>query len=698
MTRHILVVDDSRTQLERLRLLLEGAGYEVQTAADGQEGLNRVQSSRPDLIVSDLVMPRMDGLAFCRAVRASSFTRRTPFILVTERAAPEDIVKGLEAGADNFIPKPYDEDELLARIKRILEQLDLRGHDHLGVEVRLQVGDRELTVTADKQQIMELLFSAVEALGKRTDDLVRVNRELEQAAAEAGAREAALARSEAMYRRLARNFPNGAVLVFDRDFRFTLLEGTILRTLTREELEGKTLREAAEPALAEIFEPLFRSALTGSSNELEFASSADQVCLIRVVPVEGEERRIVAGMAVVIDITRRKRDEEALLQARDEAERANRAKDEFLSRMSHELRTPLNAILGFSQLLEIGDLGPDHRESVEQITKAGRHLQGLIDEVLDISRIARGHLSLSPEPVAVTQAVNETVELVRSLAAKRRIECRVEEADGFHVLADRQRLKQVLLNLLSNAIKYNREGGKVTVSWAKGPDTMLLIKVADTGLGIPRERMERLFSEFDRLGAEQTDVEGTGLGLCLSRGLAQAMGGTITVESKVGTGSVFTVELPLAEPPVQRQARELEEKPASHQWVAGPRTVLCVEDNPSNLKLIERIFRDRSEIKLLSAMQGRIALELAREHQPDLILLDSHLPDIPGTEVLRCLREDPATRQIPVLALSGDATETQINKLLAAGARDYITKPFDLRKFLDTVEEVLQEGANPPSS
>src|SRR5207249_7083792 len=276
--------------------------------------------------------------------------------------------------------------------------------------------------------------------------------------------------------------------------------------------------------------------------------------------------------------------------------------------------------------------------------------------------------------------------------------CRVETSDGLHILADRQRVKQVLLNLLSNAIKYNREGGKVTVSWAGSPDGMLHIKVADTGPGIPRDQMERLFSEFDRLGAEQTDVEGTGLGLCLSRGLVQAMGGTIRVESEVGTGSTFTVELPLAEPPIQRQAHELEEHLSHHQPVTRPRTVLHIEDNPSNLKLIQRIFRDRPEITLLSAMLGRIGLELAREHQPDLILLDIHLPDLPGTEVLRCLREDPATRLIPVIALSGDATESQINKLLAAGARDYLTKPFDLSTFLDTVGEVLWDRAGSPPS
>jgi signal transduction histidine kinase/ActR/RegA family two-component response regulator len=384
--------------------------------------------------------------------------------------------------------------------------------------------------------------------------------------------------------------------------------------------------------------------------------------------------------------------------ARDEAERANRAKDGFLSRMSHELRTPLNAILGFSQLLEMTNLPQDHLESVRHITKAGIHLLDLINEILDISRIASGRLSLATEPVDVRVAVDEAAELVGSLAAKRRIEIRVDDEGSPHdtnVLADRQRLKQVLLNLFSNAIKYNREGGRVTVSWHCSGD-MVHVGVADTGAGIPKDRMDRLFSEFDRLGAEQTNVEGTGLGLSLTRSLVQAMGGTITVESEVGTGSVFTVELPAAELAARHDEHGPAQGVAKRPRARGSRTILCIEDNTSNLRLIERIFRQRPEVLLLSAMEGRRGLEMAQERRPDLVLLDVHLPDLPGDEVLRCLRDNPVTQRIPVLVLSGDATPAQAERLLAVGANDYITKPFDMRKLLEAVDELLEDPAGPP--
>jgi CheY-like chemotaxis protein/nitrogen-specific signal transduction histidine kinase len=374
---------------------------------------------------------------------------------------------------------------------------------------------------------------------------------------------------------------------------------------------------------------------------------------------------------------------------------ASRAKSEFLSRMSHELRTPLNAILGFAQLLEMDHLTSEQQESVEQILKAGRHLLDLINEVLDIARIEAGRLVVSIESVSVKEVIQEGLDLVAPLAVARDIQLKVEAAglsDRF-IFVDRQRLKQVLLNLLSNAVKYNRPGGAVTLSYAEVKGGRLRVNVSDTGLGIPPDRLGQLFTPFERLGAEQTGIEGTGLGLALSKRLVEAMRGTMGVDSTVGRGSTFWVEFPLS----------VEEQPAMHRSTEGPRpaavaeaargafSVLYIEDNLSNLELIQHLLSRRPEIKLLSAMQGRLGLDLAREHRPDLILLDVHLPDIPGAEMVRLLREDLKTRDIPVVVVSADALPTQIQRLLAAGARAYLTKPLEVRKFLDVVDEVLAE-------
>ncbi|PYO03446.1 MAG: hypothetical protein DMD91_01200 [Candidatus Rokuibacteriota bacterium] len=375
--------------------------------------------------------------------------------------------------------------------------------------------------------------------------------------------------------------------------------------------------------------------------------------------------------------------------AEEEADRANRTKSEFLSRMSHELRTPLNAILGFGQVLEMDSLDAEQRDSVAHVLAAGRHLLGLIDEVLDIARIEAGRLTLSLEPVDMRTVLDEVRSLIRPLAAGRRLEVRAENppADALYVLADRQRLKQVLLNLLSNAVKYNREAGSIRVWCDTAPENRLRLNVRDTGPGIPPDKLGQLFTPFERLGAEATAISGTGLGLALSKGLVDAMGGAIGVESTPGQGSLFWVELRRAETP-EADREALEEVEASGlRAVRG--TVLYVEDNLSNLQLIERLLARRPGIKLLSAMQGRIGLDLAREHRPGLILLDLHLPDVHGSEVLRRLRQDAGTRDIPVVIISADASPREVERLRAAGARDYLTKPIDVRRFLVIVDEML---------
>lgn len=379
--------------------------------------------------------------------------------------------------------------------------------------------------------------------------------------------------------------------------------------------------------------------------------------------------------------------------ARDVAVRANQAKSEFLSRMSHELRTPLNAILGFAQVLEMGEPTPAERENLKQILKAGRHLLDLINEVLDIARIDAGRISISPEPVRVSEVVGEVVALVEPLATHHHIQLDISPApdrDGY-MQADRQRLKQVLLNLLANAVKYNHPNGRVSVSWAEAGADRWRIIVSDTGPGISAEKITRLFTPFDRLGAEQTAIQGTGLGLALSHGLMRAMGGMLGVDSTWGQGSTFWAELPQVDGPLDHfeQAERTSAMRMVKTALHAAHTVLYVEDNLSNLKLIEHILHYRPAVKLITAMQGRLGWELAREHRPDLILLDLNLPDISGHDVLLHLQADPLTRLIPIVILSADATASQIERLLAAGAQAYLTKPIDVKTFLTLLDETL---------
>jgi CheY-like chemotaxis protein len=361
--------------------------------------------------------------------------------------------------------------------------------------------------------------------------------------------------------------------------------------------------------------------------------------------------------------------------------------------MSHELRTPLNAVLGFGQLLELESLTDDQQESVEQILKGGRHLLDLINEVMDISRIEAGELALSPEAVLASELVQETVDLIRPLAAQRGIQLVVDRSGlcDCYVFADRQRSKQVLLNLLSNAVKYNRPRGTVAVTCEQPNATRVGISVADTGPGIATERLGHLFTPFERLGAEDTEVEGTGIGLSLSLRLTEAMGGTLRVVSTLGQGSTFSLELPRVEGPVERYER-LDGPTENDETVPERRhTVLHIEDNLSNLKLVERILARRPDIEVVPAMHGRLGLELAREHRPILVLLDLHLPDMGGDAVLQRLRDDPATASIPVIMVSADATPGQVQRLLAAGASAYLTKPIDVPQLLRILDQALED-------
>jgi len=392
-------------------------------------------------------------------------------------------------------------------------------------------------------------------------------------------------------------------------------------------------------------------------------------------------RRRVYAMRLVEEHTR------TLREAQEAAEAANRAKSEFISRMSHELRTPLNAVLGFGQILELyADLTQDQHDAVKHITNGGRHLLDLINEILDISQVESGRLALSPEAVRVGDVVQETTELLQPIAAERAIQLIDPEAPlcRKYVFADHQRLKQVMLNVIGNGIKYNRQGGSVTIRCEEHTPGRLRILVTDTGPGIGPSQIPLLFTPFERLGAERTTIEGTGMGLALSKHLVEAMGGTLGVDSVVGSGSTFSIELPMVEGPVDRYHR-LADADKRREELAR-RTILHIEDNLSNVKLVEQILTKRPGIELLAAMQGSIGLELAREHRPMLILLDLNLPDVPGEQVLAALLEDPRTARIPVVIVSADATQRQVQRLLSSGASAYLTKPIDVRELLKLID------------
>ncbi len=401
--------------------------------------------------------------------------------------------------------------------------------------------------------------------------------------------------------------------------------------------------------------------------------------------------------AAARDITNWKNYEEELTKARLAAESANQSKSEFLSRMSHELRTPMNSILGFAQLMQMGQLNPSQEKGVKHILKSGRHLLGLINEILDISRIEAGRISISIEPVEIKGLINEVIDTVVPIANVKNIKIELDENfKELYVKSDKQRLKQVLINLINNAIKYNKEGGNVWIiadvltNNPSGVETVRIM-IKDNGFGISENNIPKLFTPFERIGAEASSTEGTGLGLTVVKKLVELMGGIVGVESKLSEGSVFWIELQKTVNDLEKY-KKIQEKDNTNQNIkANIGRILYIEDNISNIELIEQILTtSRPKIELITTMYGAQAEKLAEEHKPGLILLDINLPDINGSEVLKILKANMRTEKIPVVIISADAMQKQLDDMIKAGAQNYITKPIDVEEFLKIVDKVIE--------
>ncbi|MGD0142724.1 MAG: PAS domain S-box protein [Rhizomicrobium sp.] len=394
------------------------------------------------------------------------------------------------------------------------------------------------------------------------------------------------------------------------------------------------------------------------------------------------------------DMTERRRVEANLNEARTTAEAANLAKSDFLSSMSHELRTPLNAILGFAQLMASDSPVPtaNQKASIDQILQAGWYLLTLINEVLDLSLIESGKLTLSPEPVSLGEVLSDCHAMLEPLARKRGIAMKFPAFEKpCFVMADRTRLRQVFVNLISNAIKYNRVNGSIVVECIACPDGQIRTSMTDTGMGLTPEKLAQLYQPFNRLGQEVGVEQGTGIGLVVTKRLVEAMRGTVGVESTVNVGTKFWVDFAGASSALA-ELTSADSTGASgvHANDSAPmRTVLYVEDNPANLKLVEMLFARRADLRLLTAGTGDLGIELARAHLPDVILMDINLPGTNGVKALSVLRRETATAHIPVIALSANASPRDIERGLAAGFFKYLTKPIKVDELLDTLDLAL---------
>jgi PAS domain S-box-containing protein len=474
--------------------------------------------------------------------------------------------------------------------------------------------------------------------------------------------------------------------------------------------DPEEVKERAKALSAELATPIapgFEALAFKASREIDDSYELTYIrkdgsrfpAVVSITALRGADQAIIGYLLIGTDNSVRKRVESELKEATAAAEQANRAKTDFLSSMSHELRTPLNAILGFAQLMDSGTPPPTatQKRNLEQILKAGWYLLDLINEVLDLALIESGKITLSLEPVPLAEVMQECRAMIEPQAHKHGIAMTYPRlAAPLFLRADRTRLKQILINLLSNAIKYNRPGGQVTVECAPRPPSAIRLSVRDTGAGLTPAQVAQLFQPFNRLGRESGAQEGTGIGLMVTKHLAELMGGAIGAQSEPGVGSVFWVELALTSAtPAVSSPHAGDSLPLPQPLSppdAPPLTLLYVEDNPANLELVEQLIARRPDLRLLSAADGSIGIEFARAHLPDLILMDINLPGISGIEAMKVLRADPATARIPIIALSANALPRDIEKGLQAGFFRYLTKPIKVDQFMDALNMGLEHS------
>ncbi len=689
----ILIVDDLEPNRMVLRDKIEGLGHIPILANNGVSAFTHIRNKLPDLILLDIMMPEMDGYQVLEKLKGDSNLRHIPVIMISAVDELESVSRCIKMGAIDYLVKPFNPTLLKARIDSAL--------------VNKRIHDQEIEY---REKIEKYNMQLEKGVQSRTIDLVKLNKQLLQEINYRKNVENSLRESQERIRSIHNSLVDAVISTDINGLIQSINKSTNnIFGYSIDELKGQDIKILVpEPHRSRHDEYIKKFLQTEETQLLETVREAEGLrrdgtqfpAEITISDLVINEERLFTW--IVRDITERKETERELTKVKNEAERANQAKSEFLSRMSHELRTPMNAILGFAQLLEADSNEPMTEGQLvksNEILKAGYHLLELINEILDLASIESGRFKVSIENIYLNDVIDPLFPLLAPLAEKYQVRLinKIPSDNQVIVKADLTRLKQVFLNILTNGIKYNRPNGEVSLDYEVHENQAVTIHFTDTGRGIPNEYIDHLFEPFNRLDSDNQEIEGTGIGLTITSRLIQMMGGKIHVESTVGRGSCFTLELPIGELPQFLQADDA--LPPSIDKISqdseGP-LILYVEDNPANLKLVEQIMGQRPHIRLLTAPEAKLGIELAEVHQPDLILMDIHLPGMNGIEAFEYLSAQENTKHIPVVAVSANAMQSDIDKILKKGFKAYITKPVNIIKFLEIIDKFLVAKAPPP--
>ncbi|OEU67774.1 MAG: histidine kinase [Desulfovibrio sp. S3730MH75] len=696
--QHILIVEDSLTQAVKLEYFLFEKGYRVTLASDGEKALNALDRKDIDLVISDIVMPGMDGYELCENIRNNPKYKAVPVILLTSLSEPGDIIKGLKSGATNFVTKPYDEDFLLSRIQSVFKHGELDSYQSAMQEVDFEFQGEDHSLKADFGQVFHLLLATYENTLLQSRQIDEANRKL-------------IAREEQLSSVLASM--SAKIAVLDTDTKLIVANESWRELFTPErfevKLEGLDFKEAVAGSgcLVKDLDALFEGVSSVArgvtdSYSLEFAVDGKHEGesfwnMLEVTPMRGG---LGGAVASFIDITGRKEMEHELIKARDTAEKGNRFKSRFLASMSHEIRTPLNGVIGMTDLTLRSDLTADQAENLEIVRTSANQLLTLINDILDLSKVEARMLTLEEKDFHLSKSLGEIIKIMTPQAAERGLVLSLDIDSNVHdiVCGDEGRLRQIFFNLVGNSLKFTEQGGVfVQVSALDSSDdsdcSVLQVSVRDTGIGIPEAKQALIFESFRQADDSTTrKFGGSGLGLAISRELVEMMGGEISVRSSEGYGSVFTFSVSLKRGTLENIAlkyAEAENFNASND--ERPCRILVVEDNPINVKVATSLLKKMGH-SVHVASNGLEALSSLSVLDVDLVLMDLEMPKMDGFNAAKSIRQGDSghfKQNIPIIAMSAHAMAGVRDKCENYGMNGYIAKPVQYTELHDAILQAV---------
>jgi PAS domain S-box-containing protein len=694
---HILVVEDSLTQAVKLEYILMDRGFQVSLVSSGEKALEMMALKEIDLVVSDVVMPGMDGYELCEKIRENVRYRDVPVILLTSLSEPGDIIKGLKSGATNFVTKPYDEEFLLSRIESVLKNKYFESGNSAVQKVDFEFQGEKHELKADFSQVFHLLLATYENTLLQSRQLDVANRKLI-------AREEQLSSVLAsMSAKIAVLDPQMKIVAANDSWREIFVPGASEEILGRLDFKeaivsSGCLRGSSSELMAGV-----RSVLNGRNKKFSYEYSFEskgKPCwyMLEVTPMQGD-----SGGAVVsfIEITERKEMEREIIGARDEAQKANRFKSRFLASMSHEIRTPLNAIIGMTDITLRSELSAKQSESLELVKVSADQLLNLINDILDLSKVEARMLTLEEVDFSLGEALQDVVKSMEQQARDKGLALNIDIDDDVPkaVCGDQVRLKQILYNLIGNSIKFTGQGGVfVQVSRleerAESNENVIQVAVRDTGIGIPVDKQSIVFDSFRQADDSTTrKFGGTGLGLAISRELVEMMGGRIGVKSSEGFGSVFTFSVVLKNGDPEKLLSGCFGEFLSDSEAAAEYSILLVEDNPINV-LVATSMLEKMGHSVLVASNGVEAVSMLSGAEVDLVLMDLEMPEMDGFSAAKAIRSGKsgaAARNIPIIAMSAHAMTGVKDECAKAGMDDYIAKPVQYVALQEVILRIMND-------